>query len=169
MKEDSNMDEISLKKAHLLTSPLYYVLVTSKDTKNQPNVLGVAWLTRTSWKPYLMLISIDHKRFSHECISYCKEFVINYPTIEQKVAAWYCGTHSGRKMDKIKAAGLKLIDSLKVSVPTIADVKLSLECKVINEYDTGDHTIFIGEVVAARQNPQKKKHLYLHKGDLTEI
>ena len=39
-----------------------------------------------------------------------KEFVLNYPNEEQANAAWICGTKSGRYGDKIKLAGLKLVD-----------------------------------------------------------
>jgi flavin reductase (DIM6/NTAB) family NADH-FMN oxidoreductase RutF len=123
--------------------------------------MGVAWATRTSFEPFLMLISIDHRRYSHEGIQMHKEFVLNYPNEEQADAAWVCGTKSGRDGDKLKLAGLKLVDSKVVKVPTIDGVTVAFECKVMDEFETGDHTVFVGEVVGMTGDPAKPEHLYV--------
>jgi len=107
------------------------------------------------------MISIDHSRYSHAGIDFYKEFVVHYPSAEQAAAAWLCGTRSGRDIDKIKAAGLSLIDSVAVQVPTIEGATVAFECKVVGQFETGDHTVFVGEVVATRGEPQKTAHLYV--------
>ena len=147
-----------------LSAPHPYTLVTSLDKNNKPNALGVSWVMRTSISPFLMAISIDHSRYSHAGIKQHKEFVINYPGEEQAAAAMLCGVKSGRDMDKIKESGLELIDSLKVKVPTIKDSVVAFECKLVGSYETGDHTVFVGEVLASRGNPKKTKHLFLASG-----
>ena len=63
--------------------------------------------------------------------------------------------------DKIKEAGLSLIDSVAVQVPTIEGATVAFECKVVGQFETGDHTVFVGEVVATRGEPQKAEHLYV--------
>jgi flavin reductase (DIM6/NTAB) family NADH-FMN oxidoreductase RutF len=123
--------------------------------------MSVAWATRTSFEPFLIMISIDHRRYSHEGIQIHKEFVLNYPCEDQAEAAWICGTRSGRDGDKIKLAGIKLVDSKAVKVPTIEGVTVAFECKVIDQFETGDHTIFVGKVVGMSGNPDKPKHLYV--------
>jgi flavin reductase (DIM6/NTAB) family NADH-FMN oxidoreductase RutF len=90
-----------------------------------------------------------------------KEFVLNYPNEEQADAAWVCGTKSGRDGDKLKLAGLKLVDSKAVKVPTIDGVTVAFECKVVDKFETGDHTVFVGEVVGMTGNPAKPEHLYV--------
>ena len=122
--------------------------------------MGIAW-ARTSFKPFLILISIDRRRYSHDGIQLHKEFVLNYPSEEQADAAWTCGTKSGRDGDKIKLAGLKLVDSQAVKVPTIDGVTVAFECKVVDRLETGDHTVFVGEVVGMSGNQDKPKHLYV--------
>jgi len=152
---------LTLSQAFKLATPYVYTLVTSLDKEGKPNALGVSWVTRTSFKPVLMLISIDHSRYSHEGIDFHKEFVINYPCEDQIKGAWICGTKSGRKIDKIKKAGLELIESSVVKVPTIKGATVAFECKVVDQFETGDHTVFVGKVVAARGDPEKTKHLYI--------
>jgi flavin reductase (DIM6/NTAB) family NADH-FMN oxidoreductase RutF len=148
-------------EAVALSAPFPYALVTSLDIKGMPNAMGISWVTRTSFDPFLIMISIDKRRYSHEGILNSKEFVLNYPSEDQAEAAWICGTKSGRDGDKIKLAGLMLVASKAVTVPTIDGVTVAFECKVVNQFETGDHTVFIGQVVGMSGNPDKSRHLYV--------
>ncbi len=146
----------------LRTTPLVYSLVTSLDEKNQPNVMGVSWVMRTSFDPFLMAVSIGTARYSHDGIARNPEFVIQYPTQAQAKGAWICGTRSGRQgPGKIEAAGFTLVPSQAVRVPTIDGVAAALECRVKDRWPSGDHTIFVGEVVAASLGAQPSEHLYV--------
>jgi flavin reductase (DIM6/NTAB) family NADH-FMN oxidoreductase RutF len=155
------MQILKESEALALSGPHAYTLVTSLDKNGRPNAMGVAWATRTSFDPFLITISIDHRRYSHEGIQMHKEFVLNYPNEDQADAAWMCGTKSGRDVDKLELAGLKLIDSKAVEVPTIEGVTVAFECKVVDQFETGDHTVFVGKVVGMSGNPDKPKHLYV--------
>ncbi len=155
------MEILKESEARALSAPSPYTLVTSLDKKGLPNALGVAWVTRTSFEPFLILISIDPRRYSHEGIQMHKEFVLNYPSQDQANAAWICGTKSGRDGDKIKLSGLKLVDSVAVKVPTIEGATVAFECKVVDQFETGDHTVFVGKVVCMSGNPNKPRHLYI--------
>ena len=155
------MQVLKESEALALSGPFPYTLVTSLDKNGRPNAMGVAWATRTSFEPFLIMISIDHRRYSHEGIQMHKEFVLNYPSEDQADAAWICGTRSGRDVDKMNLAGLKLVDSRAVKVPTIKGVTVAFECKVVDQFETGDHTVFVGKVVGTSGNPDKPKHLYV--------
>jgi flavin reductase (DIM6/NTAB) family NADH-FMN oxidoreductase RutF len=154
------MQKLEPDQAFWLTAPHIYTLVTSLDVHGKPNVMGVSWVTRTPFSPPLMLVSIGHTRYSHTGIAEHQEFVIHYPSREQAQAAWLCGTLSGRDGNKIEKVGLELIDSQVVKVPTIKHVTVAFECKLISQLETGDHTVFVGEVVATSGNPNKAEHLY---------
>jgi len=100
------MGEIDLSTAIELSSPYPYTLVVTVNKQGKPNVMGVAWWTFTSVQPPMIAVSIGHPRYTHECLQSCKEFVLCFPSQEQAKAAWFCGTKSGRAMDKFAAAGL---------------------------------------------------------------
>lgn len=155
------MKKLSVNEAFARSAPMVYTLVTSLDEQGNPNALGVSWVTRTSFEPFLYLISIDHSRFSHAGIRKNGEFVINYPSAVQEKGAWVCGTTSGRDTDKTRTSGLCFIASEKVRAPTIDGSVVAFECVVIGEFETGDHTVFIGKVVAARGDPEEERHLYV--------
>jgi flavin reductase (DIM6/NTAB) family NADH-FMN oxidoreductase RutF len=155
------MKTLSPDDAFARSAPMVYAVVTSLDEKGKPNALGVSWVTRTSFEPFLMLISIDHSRYSHAGIRKNREFVINYPGPDQKNGAWICGTTTGRNSDKTKTSGLTFIKSEKVKPPTIDGSAVAFECQLISEFETGDHTVFIGNVIATRGNPEDERHLYV--------
>ncbi|NIM14548.1 MAG: flavin reductase family protein, partial [Candidatus Aminicenantes bacterium] len=48
--------------------------------------------------------------------------------------------------------GLTPVKAKHVKPPLIKECFAHLECKVVNEIPTGDHTIFVGEVVQATVN-----------------
>ncbi len=155
------MKKLSENEAFARSAPMVYTVVTCQDESGKPNALGVSWVTRTSFEPFLILVSIDHSRFSHAGIRKNGEFVVNYPSAMQEKGAWVCGTTSGRDSDKTRTSGLSFIPSKEVRAPTIDGSVAAFECVVIGEFETGDHTVFIGRVVAARGDPEEERHLYV--------
>ncbi len=153
------MKTLTENEAFALVSPCPFTLLTSLNQQKKPYVMGISWVTRTSLNPCLMLVAIAHDRYSHEGIKLHREFVINYPNTEQEEAAWTSRMLSGRCNDKVNKTGFELIDSLKVQAPTIKDATVALECKVVNLFTTGDHTAFVGKVVAMRGNKDKTQYL----------
>jgi flavin reductase (DIM6/NTAB) family NADH-FMN oxidoreductase RutF len=59
------MKALTPDEAFARSAPMIYTVVTCLDELGNPNALGVSWVARTSWNPFLMLISIDLTRYSH--------------------------------------------------------------------------------------------------------
>jgi flavin reductase (DIM6/NTAB) family NADH-FMN oxidoreductase RutF len=154
------MKILSENEAFTRTAPRPYVLITNIDINDRHNVMGATWVSRVSQKSFLLMVAIDYRRFSHEGIHANREFVVNYPAPGQERGAWFCGTKSGRGTDKIHASGLRFIPSEKVKSLTLDNAAASFECRVIGEHVAGDHTIFVGEVLATRGETDQKHHLF---------
>ena len=157
---EPELKEISWDEAITLCSPHNYVLAVTIDKNNKPNIIGLAWWTFVSWNPQMLVISIGRNKYSHECIEHCKEFVLCFPSKELKKGAWLCGEKSGRHVDKFKEAGFKAVPSKIVKPPTIGDSTVTFECKVVDTLETGDHTVYLGNIVAIHGSPEKPSHLY---------
>lgn len=149
-----------------INNPTQIVLVTSRY-KNKDNVLAVTWWTKTSFQPNLYLICIDKSRFSHELIKKSKYFAINFMPYKLKDKVLFCGTKSGKNINKFKEAGLEKNEAEKINYPIIKQALAWLECKVIKQIKTGDHTIFIGKVINAKINKKGKRVFQLNKNKLT--
>ena len=59
------------------------------------------------------------------------------------------GAVSGHDVDKLEATGLHLIEPKVVGVPLLAECVGHLECGLLDTYEIGDHSLFVGEVLAA--------------------
>jgi len=127
--------------------PMQAILVTCNDVKGKTNVITLALHTPISRTPPLYGISVASKRYSHELIEKTKEFVINFAPYSLAEKINFCGTHSGRKTDKIKETKLTLIPSQKVKVPLIKECYAHLECKLVKTTPIGDHSLLVWEVV----------------------
>ena len=112
------------------------------------NIVTLAWVGTVCSNPPLISISLRPSRYSHELISASKEFVINIPGEKMTEACDFCGTRSGRKIDKFKALGLTKEKGFVINTPLIKECPLNIECKVKEIIHLGTHDMFLGEVVS---------------------
>lgn len=135
-------------EANRAIDPRHTVLVTTIDTKGNPNIITLAWTMCVSFKPSIVAISIANRnRYSVELLQQIEEYVINVPTRDIIKEVVFCGRNSGRKVNKFKATSLTPLPAKQVQPPIIKECVGFLECKVIKKEKIGDHTVFFGEVL----------------------
>jgi len=165
---------VDLSRAYRLLHPRNVVMVTCVDDTGKSNIVTLAWSMPTSFDPPLVAISVAPQRYSHTLIEKTGEFVVNVPTLEIARETLFCGRVSGRRHDKFREAPLTALPARKVKAPLIKECIAHLECKLVQRITTGDHTIFIGEVLTAwvnegvfdnKFNPSKASLLYHLGGD----
>lgn len=154
------MREVSVGEALGRKCPESVVMATSVDKNGKGNAMPLGWSMITSGRPPMLAISVGHKRHTHKLIEECGEFVLAFPAADQEEPMLFCGTHSGRDVDKFKESGFKALPAKKVKPPLIAGCVANFECKVVGKLSTGDHTIFVGEVVTAHIEDEAKVRLY---------
>lgn len=150
------------------------VLVTVKDG-DKVNSITIGWGTiGIQWGKPLFQVYIRECRHSKGMLDKAGEFTVNIPlenTDRTKEILAFCGTKSGRDTDKIAALSLTPVEGETVSAPAIAELPLTLECKVIystrqdgtrmpaevmrryypqwEENKEDVHTVYYGEITAA--------------------
>lgn len=144
--------EGSLEKFYQYSFPMQTVLVTCNDSQGKTNIITIAWHTPISVKPPLYGLSIAPGRYSHELIKKTKELVVNFIPYDLVEKAHFCGKHSGKSTDKVIETNLTLTPSKKIKVPLIEEGYAHLECNNVEVHSLGDHTFFVGEVVAVQSN-----------------
>jgi len=116
---------------------------------------------------------VSPRRYYHKLIEETREFVVNVPSQNLVKQTVFCGSVSGRDHDKFKETGMTPIPAIKVKPPIIQECVSNLECKVIASYECGDHTLYVGEVVATHVDEGMlqetldvtKARTLSHKGD----
>jgi len=140
-------------------------LITSNG-KYGPNIMACEWTQQISYKPGLIAVSIRPQDATHDNIMDTKVFGVNICSTEQSVISSVAGGSSGKKVDKIKlleALGFNFYQANEIQVPMVEAAAANIECKLVNQLSSGDHTLFIGEVVRAKINSDKNP-LSLHNG-----
>jgi len=141
--------DVKLDSAMRVGPPTSVILVTSVSRDGKPNIITLGMYMHISIKPPLVAIGVSPRRYSHQLIKSTGEFVINVPPMRLIEQIVLCGEVSGKDGDKFKSAGLTPMPAKRVRPPLIKECVSHLECRVVRSYRTGDHTLFIGNVVAA--------------------
>ncbi|MEM0076926.1 MAG: flavin reductase family protein [Thermoproteota archaeon] len=152
-----------------LPSPL--VIVTSGDPEDPKRRGGMtaAWVTRVSWDPPLLVVSIAPSRYTLELIKEAREFAVNVVGEKlEKVAYGIFGSKSGRSLDKLKESGVKFGRAKSIKAPVIEESIVVLECKLIKTVEAGDHVLVVGEVVSATKFNEGDPLVFIY-GDSARI
>jgi flavin reductase (DIM6/NTAB) family NADH-FMN oxidoreductase RutF len=144
--------ELPRARANRLINHGPTVLVASSHG-GQANVMTAAWIMPASHTPPMLAVAIGPTRHSHELIIASGEFTVNIPAAALLEAVWCCGTASGRKENKFELCGLTPQPATHIAAPLIAECIGAIECRLASHPVAGDHTILVGEVLAAWVQP----------------
>lgn len=133
-------------KTELLLYPCPVTLVTSRYEKID-NVCTVSWSGIVCSHPEFISISLKENRYSFDLIKQSGVFGVNMATRELLKAADYCGTYSGREVDKFSECSLTKFQADIIDVPLLLESPVNIECIVHDIIDLGGHKMFIGRVV----------------------
>ena len=133
----------------LQAAPTSNVVMATCGHGDEANIITLGMYMPISSRPPLVCIGVAPQRYSHHLIEETGEFVVNSPSIVLEKEMHYCGVESGRRVNKWRETGLTRIPGLKLETPRIKECFGHLECKVVESYVLGDHTLFVGEVVCA--------------------
>jgi len=129
--------------------PTPAALITSADKEGVPNIITLGEVFNVSIRrPVILGIAIRKATYSHSLISRTREYVVNLPTVAIVDEVWFCGSVSGRNVDKFARSGLTPLPATVVKPPLIAECPINVECVVIDVQVVGDHDLFLGKVVA---------------------
>jgi flavin reductase (DIM6/NTAB) family NADH-FMN oxidoreductase RutF len=139
------LDEMEARR--LLTGGPVVLVTTSWHAK--ANVMPVAYVVPLSFKPPLVGIAVHPSRHTHDMIRFSEEFAINVPGRSLIHHVQYLGSVSGQELDKFEVTKLPTFKARKVEAPLIEGCIGYIECGLEDALRVGDHTLFVGRVVAA--------------------
>jgi flavin reductase (DIM6/NTAB) family NADH-FMN oxidoreductase RutF len=144
------------------TALVHGVYVVTTRLGDRVNGMTAAWVSQVSLKPLLIMASIAPPRYSHDLIKASGILAINVLTREQVDLAKRFGFKSGRQVDKF--AGLEWTQAA-TGAPILPQAYAYLDLKLRDTCTAGDHTLFLGEVVAAKILHPEAQPLVFKKSD----
>jgi flavin reductase (DIM6/NTAB) family NADH-FMN oxidoreductase RutF len=151
----------------------YINLVTEKMRGNgvfltvgsTPNTMTMGWGSiGYFWGQPVFIVPVRYSRFTHSLLENSDEFTVSVPLSDMKKELAFCGSKSGRDVDKIAALGLKTHPSRSLNTPIILNAGLHFECRVIFKTDCLEadlpasfkaqwypdnnfHTLYFGQII----------------------
>ena len=142
------MAKVAIKPSTYLY-PVPAVMV-SCGPREKPNIITLAWVGTVCSDPPMLSISIRPSRYSNGLIKEQREFAVNLPTVDLVRVTDYCGTVSGRKVDKFAATGLTPAPAKAIETVVIAECPVNIECQVTQVLPLGVHDLFLAKIVAVQ-------------------
>ena len=140
-----------------------WMLITA-GSKNSFNTMTASWgCMGFLWNKNVSVCFVRPERYTFEFIEQNELYTLSFYPEEYRDVLTYCGTHSGKDVDKVKKTGLNPVFSEKA--PYFKEASLVFVCKkmytdyiekrnildgtIITNYYNGDsyHKMYIGEIV----------------------
>ena len=129
------------------------------------NTMTIGWATiGFAWRKPIMMVMVRDSRHTFSLIEKAADYTVSVPNGDMKKAIAFCGTKSGRDVDKFKECGLRTQPSRQVLSPIIDIPGIHFECRIVykhaidptsltREYDQiypekDYHTLYFGEIQA---------------------
>ena len=153
-------------KAHEILPALEKGAFMTTKVHDKVNTMTIAWGgINFVWHEKVFVAYVRYTRNTFEMLNNTDEFTISIPLSNQlKKELAFCGTKSGRDVDKIEECNFTLIEGRTINTPIISECEMHYECKVIYKQamepgnikadilkryyaNSNFHVIFYGEIV----------------------
>ena len=129
------------------------------------NTMAIGWaLVGFAWRKPILMVMVRHSRHTFGIIEKAADFTVTVPSADNiHDAVMYCGTKSGRDVDKFKECNLKIKEAQQVVSPLLETPGIHFECKIVHKapmdpayldseyeklYPEKDyHTLYFGEIL----------------------
>ena len=139
------MDKIKMGPQSLIYPQPVFIVGANVDGK--ANFMTVAAAGAANGDPPMISIAIMHHRYTLVGIRQNMSFSINIPSMEFISEADFCGTTSGRTVDKAEVCKFDIFYGVLENAPLIKQFPVNLECKALHIMNLGSHSFIIGQIV----------------------
>ena len=132
---------------------------------NAINTMTIGWATiGYIWRNPILTVAVRDSRHTFTLLEKADDFTVTVPGTDFREEIMFCGTRSGRDVDKFDACNLSTAQSRMVKSPIIGIAGLHFECRIVFKgamdpaqlvadfqhlYPEKDyHTLYYGEIKA---------------------
>lgn len=128
---------------HWFTYGLYAIGV---ESNGDYNAFTANWVTQASFDPPMVAVAVENDGKSIGMMRESPVFSVNVYRAEQRDESGRLARPAARAPDKLDEFDYR---EGVTGAPVLTDALGYVECRITDEVETGDHTIFVGEVVDA--------------------
>ena len=121
-----------------------YVLTTAHEERI--NGMIASWVSQISYDPPLVMVAVHPSRYSHQMIRKSGGFALH--VIEKDRKEFLKRFKGADPIGKFSGIGWRRGST---GSPIIEDCIAWIECKILNQFDPGNHSLFIGQIVDAKR------------------
>lgn len=147
---NAQWEKISLAKKPALIA----AVITERQGK--VDVCPIAFhVISTKWeKPFVACVGLANRGYTLSLITRTKRFVLAYPSHAQLKDILWCGTVTGRKVNKARLTRLKFIQS-KHGLPFLMGAVANIGCRLIKKIRLNTFTLVVGEAIDCHALPSR--------------
>lgn len=138
------------------------ITVVTTVVEGVDHAMTASALASVSLNPPLVLVCVAHRARFHEAISAAGTWAVSILADSDRGTAEWFATR-GRPLDS-QLAGFEHFRGPRTGAALLADAIATVECRTSATHDGGDHTIMVGEVLAAEVRRQTAKPLLHFRG-----
>lgn len=137
-----------MRRRLLWTFPSGLYIIGSRDGERR-NAMTANFVTQVSFDPKLLAVSVEKEAFTHELISRGGVFSVNTVDREDRAIVRKFTKPVDVDVAAMTLNELPFHDGEATGAPVLDQAVAFAECEVRTPIDSGDHTLFVGEVVNA--------------------
>jgi flavin reductase (DIM6/NTAB) family NADH-FMN oxidoreductase RutF len=121
--------------------------IVTTSWRAMTNAAPIAWTAPLSMAPPLVGCVIHPHRHTADMIRFSEEFAINIAGPRLLKQAAFLGSQTGLNNNKLESSGLGTFGGQRIDAPLLEGCLAWIECGLRDVIPTGDHTLFVGEVL----------------------
>lgn len=135
------------KKTALRMIPYGIYVLTAESREGGTAAATVNWVTQASFAPPLLVVGVKADSGAHAVVKQARRFALNILGKGQQDVAFKFFKSVAREDDTI--AGETLVPGAD-GTPLLASAAATVECRVVEILERGDHSVVVAEVTDAR-------------------
>jgi flavin reductase (DIM6/NTAB) family NADH-FMN oxidoreductase RutF len=138
--------DANVKKTVLRMIPYGLYVLTARGKDDAIAAATVNWVTQASFAPPLVVVGVKADSHAHPLIKESKAFALNVLGKGQQAMAFTFFKPATREGQTVSGEPFRWGTT---GAPILERATASVECRLVDSIERGDHSIFVGEVVDA--------------------
>ncbi len=138
--------DLNAKKTALRMIPYGIYVLTARSDSGEIATATVNWVTQTAFEPPQLVVGVKVESNAHALIKQTGKFVLNMLGKGQQGTAFAFFKSVVPEGNTLAGEAFRLGES---GAPILESAPAYVECTLVETIERGDHSIFVGEVIAA--------------------